>query len=269
MNRVNRLFFLSVILVVLLSVTGLAVEPFGANVEQESSTRALEDIAGNNSNAIAGNVTELTIFSYSITQAWQGYFGNVTGSIILADNNDNIMYNWSVASPQGEIYASTNNSLFWGYVQCFNLTAQGTYANDLNNNGSTSLFGTNMTILENEFGILWDDYDGVNETFDLLGAQENGEGLTHDLFYTNNLEFEEGECVSTHLFADSNSSEDSAFQEVIMYEPSTASVIFTTLLDEDEFGFDDNPHDFQMIVLEDGHGTDIATSTYYFWVELE
>ena len=42
-----------------------------------------------------------------------------------------------------------------------------------------------------------------------------------------------------------------------------------TILDEDEPGFDDNPHDFQMIVLEDGHGTDTATDTYYFWVELE
>jgi len=269
MNRVNRLFVLSVLLVVLLSVSVLAVQPFGASVTPGTSTRAPEDAAGNHPNAIAGNITELTIFGFSVTQSWQGYFGNVTGVITLNDNLDNVMYNWSLASPQGEIYASTNNSIVWNYIQCFNLTAVASYASDTNNNGSTSQFGTNVTGLESEFGILWDDVDGVNETFNYNGTQAQGENFNHSLFYTNNLLFTEGECVATHLFADSNSSEDNAFQEVLMYEPSTRSVVFTTILDEDEQGFDDKPHDFQMIVLENGHGTDVAVDTYYFWVELE
>jgi hypothetical protein len=270
MNRVNRLFFLSVLLIVLLSVTVLAVEPFGATVTPTTpSVRAPEDIAGSDPNAIAGNITDMTVSGFSVTQSWQGYFGNVTGVITLSDANDNVMYNWSVASPEGEIYASTNQTVEWNYIQCFNLTATGTYTSDTANNGSTSQYGTNMTILEDEFGIAFDDNDGVNETFNYNGTQPQGENLIHDLFYTNNLLFTPGECVATHLFADSNSSEDSAFQEVLLYEPSTYSVVFMTILDEDERGFDDNPHDFQMIVLENGHGTDVATDTYYFWVELE
>jgi hypothetical protein len=188
---------------------------------------------------------------------------------MLADSSDNVMYNWSAASPQGEIYASTNSTIIWNYIQCFNLTATGTYLDDTPHAGSTSQYGTNMTILEGEFGIKWDDYDGVNETFNYNGTQENGENLIHDLFYTNNLLFTPGECVATHLFADSRSPEDSAFQEVLLYEPSTHSVVFMTILDEDEDGFDNNLHDFEMIVLENGHGTDTFTSTYYFWVELE
>ena len=270
MNRVNRLFFLSVLLIVLLSVTVLAVEPFGASLSPTTpSVRAQEDAAGNDPNAIAGNITNMDVSAFSVTQSWQGYFGNVTGVITLNDAFDNVMYNWSASSPEGEIYASTNQTVEWNYIQCFNLTAAGTYASDVNNNGSTSQFGTNMTILEDEFGIIFDDYDGVNETFNYNGTQPQGESLIHDLFYTNNLLFTPGECVATHLFADSNSSEDSAFQEVLLYEPSTESVVFMTILDEDEPGFDDDPHDFQMIVLENGHGTDVATSTYYFWVELE
>jgi hypothetical protein len=269
MNRVNRLFLLSVLLVVLLSVNVLAVQPFGASLTPGTSVRAPEDLAGNVSNAIAGNVTELTVTGFSITQSWQGYFGNVTGVITLNDNSDNVMYNWSVASPQGEIYASTNNSILWGYIQCFNLTATGTYASDVNNNGSTSQFGTNMTILENEFGIIYDDNDGLNETFNYNGTQPQGESLIHNLFYTDNLLFTPGECVATHLFDNTNSSADNNFQEVLLYEPSTHSVVFTTLLNEDVRGFDHNQHDFQMLVLENGHGTNTATSTYYFWVELE
>src|SRR4030042_6405258 len=112
MNRVNRLFLLSVLLVVLLSVNVLAVEPFGASVNPASpSMRAPEDTADNDPNAIAGNITSMDVTGFSVTQSWQGYFGNVTGVITLEDNSGNVMYNWSEASPEGEIYASTNDTL--------------------------------------------------------------------------------------------------------------------------------------------------------------
>ena len=240
----------------------LAVEPFGANVTNLSSTRAIPDDPMGIP-AIAGNVTELSIFGYSLTQSWQGYFGNVSGTIMLADSNDNVMYNWSLASPEGEIYASTNNSIAWNYVQCFNFDADGTYADDTLNAGGTSMYGTNLSILESMFGIDWDDVDGVNETFTLLGAGG------HNTFYTNNLEFSEEECRSTQVFSNAGQGEDNKFEEVLLYEPTTRSVIFASLLNEDVLGFDNNPHDFEMLVLENGHLTDTSTTTYYFWVELE
>jgi hypothetical protein len=265
-------FLLSVLFVVFLSATVLAVEPFGANLVNitSPSERAPMDTAGHDDNAIAGNITEIDVTGYTITQTWQGYFGNVSGTVQLADNSDNVMYNWSLASPEGEIYASTNNSIIWSYIQCLNFNASGTYADDTTNAGATSQYGTNLTILEDMFGIASDDVDGVDNTFTLLGTQENGEGLTHDLFYTNNFEFAAGECYSTHLFSASNSSEDGKFQEVLLYEPSTRSVVFTSILDEENpAGFDGNTHDFEMLVLENGHLTDTSPTTYYFWVELE
>lgn len=244
-------------------------QPFGADVTDLGSERAPEDDATSN-DALAGNTTELDISGYSVTQSWQGYFGNVSGTIMLADSDDNVMYNWSLASPEGEIYASTNDSLQWDNIQCFNFTATGTYGDDTGNAGDTSLHGTNLSQLESRFGIVHDDVDGVNETFSIDGSHESGSGLTHDLFYTNNLEFSAGECLSTHVFTDSQGPEDGTFQEVLMYEPETQSVVFTALLDEeDPTGFDQESHDFEMLVLEDGHGTDTAVTPYYFWVELE
>ena len=59
------------------------------------------------------------------------------------------------------------------------------------------------------------------------------------------------------------------FEEALLYEPNSQSVIFTSIIDEDVLGFDGRTHDFEMIVLEDGRGTDTATTTYYFYVELE
>jgi len=258
-----RKVFIFLLLVVVLNLAlVLAVEPFGATVTEIKSERA-NATAPMNASAQAGNVTELNIFGYTTTQSWQGYFGNVTGTIQLADADDNVMYNWSEASPQGEIYASTNSTIQWQYIQCFNFTATGTHADDTSNAGATSLYGTNLTQLEARFNINASDVDGVDETFNLWGTG------THNLFYTNNLEFNEGECRNTRVYSNAGIGEDDKFEEVLLYEPVTKSIVFASLLNEDIFGFDNRKHDFEMLVLEDGHGTDTQVTTYYFWVEIE
>jgi hypothetical protein len=271
MNKFSKLFFLSALLVVFLSASVLAVEPFGANVNNINTTRSPDNNATSDY-AMAGNVTELTVTGVSVTQAWQGYFGNVSGTIQLADNGDNVMYNWSLASPEGEIYASTNNSIIWSYIQCLNFDSDADYSDVATGGvpGGMNLHGTNLAILNSMFGIDAGDRDAPNNTFSMAGTHESGGGLAHDLFYTNNLDFTAGECLSTHVFAAGGTPVDSTFQEVLLYEPTTRSVVFTSLLDEENpLGFDAKAHDFEMLVLENGHLTDTATTTYYFWVELQ
>ncbi len=223
-------FFLILLLPMLVSAL-----PTGADVTNFTSTRMNTSDAGNTS-AYAGNVTELEITATSVTQSWQGYFGNVSGSIQLADISDNVLYNWSLASPEGEIYASNASGVVWDGIQCYDET-------------------NNMTYFENMFGIEWDDADGINETFGLNN---------HPEFFSNSKQFTTGMCDNTLLF---NSAGVGTFNEVLLTDGE--SLIFASLLLEDANGFDNNPHDFEMIVLEDGHGSDIATTTYYFWVELE
>lgn len=257
----QTLIFFGIIVLILGTSLVCAVQPFGAQTNVIGSETAPED-SPQGIPAIAGNVTQLDVFGFSTTQSWQGYFGNVTGTIQLADASDNIMYNWSLASPQGEIYASTSNSIEWNYLQCLNFTADGSHSDDTSQAGGTSLYGTNLTQLESSFGIISDDVDGIDETFSLLGSG-------HDLFYSNNLEFSEGECQNTRIFSDSGAGEDGKYEEALLYEPTTQSVVFASILDEDILGFDGASHDFEMLVLEDGHGTDTDTTTYYFYVELE
>jgi len=221
----------------------LAVQPFGANYTEINSTRAPMDIA-ESIEALAGNVTEININGFSTTQSWQGYFGNVTGTIQLADANDNQMYNWSLASPEGEIYATTDTSVSWANIACFDLAG-------------------NHSALETLFGIESDDVDGINETFSDTG--------THDEFYTNNVHFPAGTCASTEIYDSTGQSVDNHFEEVLLTDSSAdTEIIFTAILDEEDVaGFDNRFHDFEMLVLEDGHGTDTSTTTYYFYVELE
>ena len=236
-----------------------AVEPFGASVVNGSTSRASPN-SPESVPAQAGNVTELTISGYSVTQTWQGYFGNVTGTIQLANANDQSIYNWSLASPQGEVYASTNSTITWGSIQCFNFTANGTQGGIGGETaGATSVGGLNLTQLESRFNIASFDADGVNNTFTLQD---------HDAFFTANLQFSSNECRSTRVYS-SSGAVDQQFEEVLLYEPATRSVVFASLIEQNLAGFDNANHDFEMLVLEDGHGTDTSSTPYFFFIELE
>ena len=242
MNKKTLTLLTLLVLSITLSINVMAVQPFGASYTELKTERAPMDIAANHS-AIAGNVTEMSVTGFSTTQTWQGYFGNVTGTIQLADASDNQMYNWTLASPEGEIYATTDNSVAWADITCFSMG--------------------NHSALETEFNIISDDVDGINETF------STGNG--HDMFYTNNVQFTTGLCPSTSIYDSTGASVDNNFEEVLLTDASSdTQIIFAAILDEEDvLGFDNAYHDFEMLVLEDGHGTNVATTTYYFYVELE
>ena len=246
---------------ILLVVPLISSEPSGvAGLTEERTERATETPALNHS-AIAGNLTEITLYGYSTTRAWQGYFGNVTGTIQLAygsepGTNEYVFYNWSIVDAQGQVYASTNSSIQWENIQCFNFTATGAIDDTDEEPGEMNLKGMNVTQLEESFNITSRDVDGVNETFT---------STTHSLFYVISYDFE-NICQTVRTF---NSSGIPTFEQVLMYEPESNSVIFTSLLKEGGVvGFDGGTYDFQMLFLEDGHGTNIETTTYYFFVEL-
>jgi len=233
MKIINLLIFSLFVSVFLVSFT--LATPSGADTAVATSSSANAASAGNDPNALAGNITGLTLTGLTTTQTWQGYFGNVTGTIQLADSSDNVMYNWSLASPEGEVYASTASSITWSSIACASQAQQ--------------------TTLESNFNIASDDVDGVQETFGLDNHAE---------FYTNNHQFSAGACNNTKVF---NNAGVGTFDEVLLSDGS--NTVFAALLQDDIVGFDAATHDFEMLVLEDGHGTDTAVTQYNFWVELE
>jgi len=238
MNKLSLILFISLVILALPSLV-LAISPSGASLTSISNETGSLDPAGSHS-AIAGNLTEVDVASTVTTQTWQGYFGNVTGTVQLADGSDNVMYNWSLASPEGEIYASVNNSVNWVGTQCYNNTT----------------FTSN---LELEYNIANNDVDGIDETFSLQD---------HDAFYVNNVLINTNTCMSTRIYGDTGAGVNAEFEEVLLKGGSNET-IFASILEENMLGFDSASHDFQMIVLEDGHNADTSTRPYYFFVELE
>ncbi len=188
--------------------------------------------------AIAGNITELVIQSNKTTETWQGYYGNVTGRILLGTAAGDALYDWTVANPSGQIYASREASLTWANVRCANTTE--------------------IAAEETALGVATGS-DGVDETF---------QAPDHDAFtVTTGVDILADTCNSTNLYNSSGVAQAGLFEEVLLSN-AAGGIIYTSILDNSATGFDSRTHDFQMIVGENGHAGDVATTTYYFWAQI-
>ena len=209
-------------------------------------------------NAAAGNITQLVIAGETITQTWFGVFGNVTGIITLDNGQNRTMYDWNVANPAGEIYATTLASVNWSTVTCYNLT-----------NPNTDNYFTKAEF-ESSLGLGATDDDGVDETF--------SDANPHDAFYVGTIGFTSGQCPATSMYNSSQQKDTTRFQEVLLYNggettdnsSNAGRIIYTALLEDTSVnGFDGTDMDFQMLLGENGHQGDTSTTPYYFYVELE
>lgn len=197
--------------------------------------------------AEAGNITELNITGVSATKSWQGYYGNVSGTIILEDAQGNRFYDWTAAEPQGEVFASVNSSITWGDIAC-------------------------APIDNSSYKDKWYDFYGINETdYDNINVTYN---------YTDHPEFYVGyttlnSCRTTYTFV-SDSRQFADFPGVILSSDSNGTMIFTAMIEDKDdgirtglTGFDGADHDFQVLVAENGIQGGSTLTQYYFWIELD
>ena len=201
--------------------------------------------------AEAGNVSELSMTASVVTRGWQGYYGNITGTIVLDDALNNSMYTWDLADPEGEVYASRDNAINWsdGNIICADISHIVTEESTFNFNGGVG-----------------QDVDGINETFN---------ESSHPAFTVGNNTFTASECdftVSTYV-DDAPAGVKRYFNETILKSQSDDFMVYMAfIIQGGADGFKNNidaNYDFQMLVPEDGHDGDTSTTNYYFWVELE
>jgi hypothetical protein len=240
-------------LIILVSFASfLFAEPTGPNMINESPAQSRGTNSPYTLNAEAGNITALSVDATTVTKSWQGYYGNITGAITL-DNTDNYtMYDWSQASPQGEIYASNSSSVTWSKIKCLNFTAP---------HLGTGAEGINLSALETMYGMNSWDPDGVNETFKYTYSDASG-------FYVGSVTINiDDQCPLTYTYVN-DTSQATQFKEVLLTD--NVSIVFTTIIEQDAYGFILNEtHDFQILVGEDGHQGSSGTTPYYFFAEIE
>ncbi len=201
-----------------------------------SSRRDLSTLANQQVDAIAGNVTQLSIDALAITKSWQGYYGNVSGTIGLWDGSNNTFYNWSMATAAGEVYASRSSSITWSSIGCANSSDIATEESNLGQSAS--------------------DADSVSNTF--------SNSTYHPAFDVGSVSIGADQCYAMNPF-DNGGAQTSAFYNVLLWQGTNS--VYTTLLNGSKTGFNGQSWDFELMVGEDGHGNS-ATTPYYFFVEL-
>lgn len=188
-----------------------------------------------NISALAGNVTEMNINAISITQFWQGYYGNITGTIVLANANNETMYDWNIADATGEIYASRSSNINWSGIACAD--------------------NAQLVTEEGNVGMTASTVDGINETF-TTGVNS---------FVTGAISL--SNCLEANLHDENGTKTDGLYDNVVLAD-TDGDIVYTSILNNDATGFDNRSHDFQLIVAENGTNANTQTTMYYFWVEL-
>lgn len=206
----------------------------GANETKVESEGATED-------AIGGNVTELNISISQQTTKWQGYYGNVSGGIVLEDANSHSMFSWTIDDPTGEIYATPLSSLpDW---------------TDYNNDANTANVDSAFSLGTATTGVA----DNATDTFT----------ETHTAFYLAGTQIaaDVGPCAKTK-----NGTGVSNWETVILTDGDGGSVttdfMFVGLIREGGTSFKGTGDlcDYQVIVPDDPN--DVIATTYYFYVEV-
>ena len=240
-------------LIVLGVVSAIAfAAPLGPDtVSVDKSERMPGNNGGVGVDAQAGNVTQLSITASKITNFWQGYYGNISGTITLDDGNNYTLYDWNLPSPSGEIYAANSSVSSWSAPVCINLSSQRPGFNCTFSDDAPNAECLNSTEIENYFGMAVGSSDGVNETFDtLVNITVGSTALT--------------QCAGTNLYVN-NTNQSQFWKEALISINNTETIIFSSILENNYWGFNNKTWDFQMIV---GEKNTTGTSNYYFYVEL-
>ena len=235
-GRIKALMLLT--LLTILGIGFATAQPIGVdNITVETSSRFNDTVAPTEIQAQAGNVTELSITGISVTRYWQGFYGNITGTIILADSTGNNFYDWNVSTPTGQVYASRNDSITWSSVNC-------AVAGDI-------------TTEESFLGHQSSAPDSITNTFT---------STTHPsiLVGSNTID----NCFATQAY-DSTGEQNNAFHQILLN--GGGDMIYTTIIENTTTaGFNNVPWHFQLLVGEPGAGANATTTTpYYFYLELQ
>lgn len=223
------IFFLTLIGTAFATPTGPDSLTVVSNETKAATAGALINISG-------GYLSKINITANTQNPHWKAFAGWVNGQFTLDDASGSTIYDWTLSTVTGEVYATRNSSTpVWTSIQC--ATAAHIQAEDL------ALQHSNPD-------------DNITATFS---------GTNSDTFVTAGTTITAGSCSSTNTYVN-NVSQSSTFEESILYD--TNNLIYAAVLESDATGYDGNTYDFQMLVPENGNATLSVTTAYYVYLEL-
>ncbi|MGV8141651.1 MAG: hypothetical protein ACP5NW_04390 [Candidatus Woesearchaeota archaeon] len=243
-HKLAKVLFVTAILILfganlLSSITDVLAAPVGPVITFNSTTNATPRPAAAITTA-GGTFTTLVLNTTSQTYRWKAYVGNVTGRLILADASNTSIFDWSVTSVTGEVYATrSNTAIDWTSVSC---------ADDALIDAEDLFMNMSLT-----------SPDTINKTFN---------ETIHRAFYVGATRISGSTCraISTYVNGTRQTpTVNSVFQEILLRDGSS-NLIYSTLMNESAFGYNNQRYDFQMILAENEYQPN--PTTYYLYVEL-
>lgn len=185
-----------------------------------------------------GSFTTLNLNVTTQTARWKAYVGNVTGTLTLASSDDDSIYDWTPGTISGEVYAVRTDSPDWTNILCAPMADILTEGDNLNINNSRA--------------------DSINATFNTTNHKSMYVG-------TENVSANQCQAVATFVNNTKQSESDGAlFQELLLSDGS--NMIYTTILEDKKYGFNQLVYDFQMILPNDEFAEN--PTEYWFYAEL-
>lgn len=221
----------------ILSFVSSAEVPTGPDEIDVLANESKTAVSGKEVNISGGRIATLNLNATVQNPRWKAFVGNVTGHFTLDGADGSTIYDWSLSVTTGRVFSTRNDSTpEWTSIDCATETDLEEENQELNHTNQ----GDNITATFND--------------------------TTHDGFYVGSTFISGGTCPTLNTYR-SGSPQDTYFEEMALYD--TSEVIYATIMEQDEVGFDGSVYDFQMLVPERG-GSDFQGSTaYYLYVELD
>lgn len=217
---------------------GIAAAPQGPTIIF-NSTETIDPQPATAITTAGGSFTTLVLNATQQTPRWKAYVGNVTGRLVLDDATSSSIFDWTLASITGEVYASRNASIDWASVTC----------------------ASPITIIneDNSLNMSQANPDTINRTFS---------SKIHKSFYVGSKFIQNSTCNAIATYVNDTAqapSEAASFQEVLLQDTS-GRMVYATLINQNATGFNTQKYDFQLIVAENEYQS--TPTTYYMYVEL-
>jgi len=233
--------FLFVMLFIFMFFSFVTATPTGPDSIDIDSNETKGAVGAYTLNTSGGYITTFNVTATVQNPRWKAFVGQVSGSFTLDDSSGSTIYDWSLTSVGGEIYATTNAStITWTSVTCANVSALETENTKMSHSNS---------------------YDNITATFNTT------ENATHVEFFVATVNITNSSCPTLNTYVN-NVTQDSNFEEVVLWEVTGGNIIYATILETNQQGFDSASYDFQMIVPENGAPGWSGATAYYLYVEL-
>jgi hypothetical protein len=228
---------LILLLVLTLSISLVLSLPTGPDDIDVVSNQTKNITSGYQVNISGGYIAKLNMTATVQNPRWKAFVGWINGLFTLDDASGSTIYDWSLTSISGQVYATrSSGTITWASIGCAseaNVEAE-----------NTALDHTGLS-------------DNITATF---------KSSTHRAFVVGSTPILTDACdysLNTYV---GGVAQDLDFDEVVLYDSS--NIIYASILQQNTAGYDNNNYDFQMIVPENGGSTWAGITPYYLYIEL-